>query len=153
MITVYVDQSGKIEDTARPTVLAFSNGKKLTVVLPASDKRILQEIFRSKFKKQRQYVYLTFSALLVILLGKIASPAEIIIDREYTGKEALINVFCLELWKKKRTAQHNIKFGHVGKTSKAHNVAYKTFKGRIKADFKVNFMEILDLVIDFKNKK
>ncbi len=36
---VEVDQSGKIGDTKIPTVLAFSNGKKLSILIPAKVKR------------------------------------------------------------------------------------------------------------------
>lgn len=45
--TIYkADQSGKIEQTNKNTVVAISNGKKFTVLLKAKDKRLLQDLFR-----------------------------------------------------------------------------------------------------------
>jgi len=41
-----IDQSGKIEDTSKDTVLCISNGYYLSVKLKAKTKRQLQKIFR-----------------------------------------------------------------------------------------------------------
>ena len=42
---VEVDQSGKIGDTKVPTVLAFSNGKKVAILIPAKAKPSLMKLF------------------------------------------------------------------------------------------------------------
>lgn len=37
---IEIDQSGKIEDTRKDTVLAFSNGKNYSILIPAEVKRL-----------------------------------------------------------------------------------------------------------------
>lgn len=80
-----IDQSGKIEQTNKKTVLAISNGKTYSVLLKAKDKRLLQDIFRTLFNKQRQFIYEVFSALLFILISNSKSEGRIVIDKEYPG--------------------------------------------------------------------
>jgi hypothetical protein len=54
---VEVDQSGKIGDTKVPTVLAFSNGKKFTVLISAKVKRECILHVRKKMKMEtRLYI-------------------------------------------------------------------------------------------------
>lgn len=54
-----IDQSGKIEQTNKLTIVAFSNDKSGSVLLSASDKRVLQEIYR-KAGKPRVFPTQTF---------------------------------------------------------------------------------------------
>jgi len=57
-----IDQSGKIEQTNKVTIVAFSNDKSGSVMLSASDKRALQEIYR-KAGKPRVFPTQVFAAL------------------------------------------------------------------------------------------
>ncbi|MCX6810253.1 MAG: hypothetical protein NTY30_00740 [Candidatus Berkelbacteria bacterium] len=43
---IEIDQSGKIEETGKPTVIAFSNGKSASIIISAKDKKLVQTVFR-----------------------------------------------------------------------------------------------------------
>lgn len=147
-----IDQSGKIEQTNKNTVLAISNGKQLTLLLRAKDKRLLQELFRSLFNKQRQYIYEVFSALLFIILVKANPQSKIVIDKEYPGQEALIRLLVLKFYAdNNQVAPANIEFGLVGKSSKVHNLGYKVFKKKTKPSLIITFDEIMEII--FPEKK
>lgn len=146
-----IDQSGKIEQTNRNTVLAISNGKKFSILLRAQDKRLLQDIYRTFFNKQRQFIYEVFSALLYILISNVKPQTRIIIDREYPGQEGLIKLLLLKFYNdQSKNAPANIEFGLVGKSSPAHDLGYKVFKKKQKASKIVTFEEILDIIFPTK---
>lgn len=87
---IEIDQSWKIEDTNKKSVVAFSNGISASLLIPAKEKKVIQQLYRQAGKPEI-FVYKLFSVLIFILvkdyLGKIDSIA---IDTEYPGKEALI---------------------------------------------------------------
>lgn len=114
----FIDQSGKIEDTAKDTILCISNGQWSTVLIKAKTKRQLQEIFR-RHGQTRNYVLFTFSAGLSLLIQNNPQATRIIIDREYFGNESVIKEIILQIIKDGKNIPV-IEFGHVGKTSKAH---------------------------------
>lgn len=143
---IEIDQSGKIEDTSKPTVLALSNDQKFTVILSASDKKLLQDMFREFFHKKRIFVYQVFSALLFILITSAKIKKGVTIDKEYPTKESLIIRYCLEMCRRKNIQEFPLNFGHVGKSSGAHSLAYKTFKGILKPNKKTSFDAILGLL-------
>lgn len=147
-----IDQSGKIEQTNKVTILAIANGKTFSVLLKAKDKRLLQDIFRTLFNKQRQYIYEVFSALVYILLSTVSPQVRTIIDKEYPGQESLIKLLILKYYADHdQTAPENIEFGLVGKSSPAHNAAYKVFKKKAKPTKIVTFEEVLEII--FPEKK
>lgn len=65
-----IDQSGKIEQTSKVTVIALSNSKQASIILKAKDKRDLQGIFRQA-GKPKVFTIQVFSAL-TYLLGTIS---------------------------------------------------------------------------------
>lgn len=142
---IEIDQSGKIEETARDTILALSNDKHFTIRLSAKDKKLIQSIFRLR-NRHKIFVYLTFSALVFIILKKTKPKAKVIIDKEYPGKEKLIKDIISNFGNKSV-----FDFGLVGKSSKVHSLAYKTFKKRVKVDMTIKVEEILKLILP--NKK
>jgi len=126
--TYQIDQSGRIEYTSHDTVLAIANGSTYSVLLRANEKRLLHSIFRIYFNKNRQYVYEVFSALVYILLTHMKAKSQVLIDKEYPGKEDLIKLHILEYDVDKILLAENIGFGLVGKKSPAHHLAYAVFK-------------------------
>lgn len=116
-----IDQSGKIEQTERHTVVACINGKKASVLLNRKEKRVLQKMF---------------------------------IDEEYKGHEALIyervKIYLEQLGCK---TKYHLVFGHVGRTSKAHNLAYQTARGKLKPTIFVNARQILGIVLGTKKDR
>lgn len=140
----YIDQSGKIEDTARPTVIAFSDSVSSgSLILPGNDKRFIQRYYRN-LGKPRLYVLHTFSVLIVRLISLYRlHKAGIVIDREYTGHEALtISYISFLLKQRLPTDRLDVRFGHVGKTTKAHKLANQCLYYK-KAEYKLATTDIL----------
>ena len=88
---VEVDQSGKIEFTSEDTVLAFSNGKQFSLLVPATVKReCVQQLRQVGLSGDTLYIQLFATCLFFLLKGHLNNLARIIIDIEYSGKEAQI---------------------------------------------------------------
>ena len=64
---IYIDQSGKIEDTAKPTVLAFSNRTSGSIIIRAIEKRKLQNIYR-KAGKPKTFIVQVFASMVYLLI-------------------------------------------------------------------------------------
>lgn len=64
-----IDQSGKIEQTNKRTVIALSNFVQATIMLKAKDKRDLQEIYRLA-GKPKVFSTQVFAALTYLLIEK-----------------------------------------------------------------------------------
>lgn len=132
---IYIDQSGKIEQTNKPTVLAFSNGIRNAILIPTKIKRQLQGIYR-RGGRQRIFIYKTFAIGVFFLIEKyLARIDEVVIDIEYPGKEILIREIILSNIKKRKFRRFpEINFSKIGRKSKAHDLAWKVFKRKIKAN-------------------
>lgn len=141
-----IDQSGKIEQTDKNTILVMCNGSITSIVFKKQSKRILQQLFKTN-KRQRFFPYLAFSALLAILL-KIKTPTnKVIIDHEYLNFESLILERASAYLKILGIKRHlHLQFGHVGKTSNAHNLASMVTKKKLKPSKTVTLEEILKLL-------
>jgi hypothetical protein len=127
---VEVDQSWKIENTNKHSVLAFSDGFASSVLIPAKDKKLLQEFFRAAGKPE-MFVYRTFAILAYHLVKDCLDKIDtIVFDREYPSKEALIKDLFLQLVRKDKPDfdKNSIWFDEIGKKSNAHWEAYWVFK-------------------------
>ena len=100
---------------------------------------------------EKLFPYLTFSALIAMLIKHISPRHKVIIDREYTGHEEQIKeritAYCELL------SMNNIppiEFGHVGKTSKTHQFGYKVAIGKEKPTIITNAIEVLKLLFGTK---
>src|SRR3989344_5097556 len=131
---VEVDQSGKIEDTSKLTVLAFSNDKTGAIILSAKDKRRLQEKFR-EVGAPRLFVDYVFSSLLILLLKSLKST-KVVVDLEYPGHTE-INESLVKL-----KVDVDIEWRSIGKSSKAHDIAYKVYCGKLKIGKRVKAEQI-----------
>lgn len=146
---IEIDQSGKIENTNRNTIIAFSNNVFGSILITGKDKREIQEIFREA-GKPKVFVYRLFAILIFILIKKhIKKIDQIIIDLEYPGKSNLIKNYLLQEIKKERTdfSSGDITFKRIGRKSKAHSIAYLTFKERMRPDIIAKKKDILNFIV------
>jgi len=129
---VEIDQSGKIEETNKNTVLAFSNGKHGVVLIRSKTKRQLLEMFR-RIGKPKLFIYRTFTAGIFLLVEPyITSLSTIAIDTEWLGKDRLISdIFSEFVQKRKVLHKPNITFCFVGKNSPVHILAWITYKSLV----------------------
>ncbi len=145
---IEIDQSNKIEQTNKDTIIGLSNGKVFTVLIKRQVKRKLQEEFRRQGKIQL-FVYRTFIASVVLMLkyAKLDNLQNVIIDQEYLGNEKILRSMFLEMWSRYFDDMPNIHFENIGKKSRAHKISYLTGKGKIEANMKIDFAEIKRLVL------
>ena len=139
-----VDQSGKIEDTNKDTVLAVaSNDFQYTLKVPSKVKREIQNFCRED-GQSKLFVYKTFTVCLFSLLNaynmKISS---VIIDKEYPGHEGLIGEMLTNLFEIFEIGSRiTFSFGLIGKESPAHTIAHDVATGRKREDKRMGATEI-----------
>lgn len=138
---IEVDQSGKIEQFGKDTVIAFSNGNHDSVILP---RKVKQEVFVEKKAKIRNLVLKMFSICLFYLLdGHIENKESVMICKEYFGWEFFIKRELLELLKERSFDKGIIRFGIIGKKSDAHRVALLTGRKAIEPGRRLRKEEII----------
>lgn len=122
---IEIDQSGKIENTNKPTVVAFSNAKCDAIVISSKEKKVLQKYFR-QIGKPRIFTYLSFAALIYLLIkDNLANNNQIVIDTEYIGYEKFIKQKLSEIIaENSRIKNIHIYSAQIGKKSPAHIIAY-----------------------------
>jgi len=152
-MTYQIDQSGKIEQTNLDTVIALSNDIQTAIILPRKTKRIIKKIFREQ-GKSKIFIYLTFSALIFLLLKLFPPKKKVIIDKEYPGYEEFIKLNIINNFQKMKIPQLPVLgFGLVGKSSRAHDYANKIAKKIKKANKIVKLEEILKLILIKKRSR
>lgn len=145
-----IDQSGKIEQTRRNSVVALTNGKNMTILLKKKEKRKLQEFFKSA-KQQRYFPYLTFAVLVAIIINGLKLKQKVVIDKEYFGNEQFIEEHILLYLQILGTKTFPvIEFGHVGKLSNAHQLAYLVAVEKKKPNFVINSEEVIRILFGTK---
>src|SRR3989344_6081758 len=99
-MTYQIDQSGKIEDTAKDTVLALAKkDHSYTIRILARENRKLQQYFKDQ-REPKLFIYKTFAAGVFILLNTFNMEiSSVTIDREYIGHERLISDMLRKLFK------------------------------------------------------
>ncbi len=144
MRRIEIDQSGKIEQSSFSTVVADSLGNYLH--LTASDKRIIEDLYKRKGKK-KMFKIETFAVLVALIILKTIKPHHIyVIDWEYPGHDDTIRSFIFRIMKRKGKVllTHQITFGHVGKKSLSHIHAYQAFRSNSK-EGKVLLADVLKM--------
>jgi len=142
-MTIYIDQSGKVEDTATDTVLACTNGKSYTISLTTKNKRRIQESLRRRGIGKMFMIY-TFASLLYLLIKKARIKSQtIFVDIEYPGHSKTIEDIISKLNKN----PIDIRWKLVGKSSLAHELAIQTKRGKKKANVKTGAEELLKLIL------
>jgi hypothetical protein len=137
-----IDQSGKIEQTEKDTVLCLSNDKWYAICIPRNVKRKLQLFFRSN-RQIRNFIILTHVAGLFILLQKVKPGKKVYVDEEYGDKKAIIHKLMQEMSDKKMF-QPVIEFKLIGKNSRADYFAGLIAQKLLKPTWILGFEEILE---------
>jgi hypothetical protein len=148
-VKIEIDQSVKIEETARDTVLAFSNSVQRAIVIPAVVKREALAYLRKRGKSRKVAVIVVFAAGLFLLLQNVTRLIDLaIIDREYAGYDAVIKNRLLQFFQAGglHIYPDTLAFGYVGKKSKAHDLAIGVHRGKLKPDHRVTLKELLDVL-------
>jgi len=92
---IQIDQSNKIEQTNKDSVIGFSNNIFGSVLMRAKDKREVEKIFK-RTGKSKIFIYKLFAILIFILIKEhLKKIDEIAIDTEYPGKDNLIKSFLM----------------------------------------------------------
>lgn len=141
---VEIDQSARIEETNRDSVLALGNEKvRFSVRVSARVKRQLKKTFREQ-GKPKLFSICVFAVAVVLLLKKSGlKPEIIVIDIEYPGYDKVIK----EIIQQNIKRRVEIEFKSIGKSSVAHEAAYFTYKKKSKEDKTLTFEEIAKLAI------
>ncbi len=126
-----IDQSGKIEQMSKDSVIAYSNNSKAAILIPRKLKRRLQEVFRLHGFTSL-FIYYSFSVGIYYLIEKFKQPEDITVDTEYPGKDKIISQFINKLLEKNKKPKHYIQFSRIGNRPPAHYVAKDVFNKKIK---------------------
>ncbi len=128
---IEIDQSGKIENTNRPTIIAYSNKNNDVLLISAKDKKEIQKYFRN-LGKPKLFIYLTFIVIVSYLIkDHIKNGDQIIIDREYPGYEKLISKKVKEIIvENSNTKDISVYISQIGKKSNAHDLAWKELQSK-----------------------
>lgn len=125
-----VDQSVKIEQTNKDTAISIaSKDYSYTVKIDSKIKQSIQKYF-NKIKKPKLFAVYLFTSGLIILIRK---------------SKLILN----EL---NKNIDQNLEFRFlsIGKKSPAHDLAYKTFKKKIKPSYIISKIELEKLVFKMK---
>lgn len=144
-MTYEIDQSGKIEDTNKLTVVAYANGRIKSVKIGSVEKRKLLAAVRLLDHSKRNYLYKIFAALIYSLLAD-EEVESVVIDREYFGQEAIIKGMLIQLLSNRGKNIPEIQFACVGKASRAHKAALDVLRGEREADLVLTAKDVLKLL-------
>lgn len=145
---IEIDQSNKIEQTSKDTIIGLANGKSFSIVIKRNVKRKLQEEFR-KQGKPKLFYYRTFMAGVALLIkyAQLGDVSEIIIDREYSGKETMFKSMFFEMAGQYFKKIPDVRFEEIGRRSRAHIISYEAMKGKNKPNKMIVYNEIKRLAL------
>ncbi len=151
-MTYQIDQSGKIEQTNKDTIVALANGAFLTVKITSIEKRKLIKSLSLLKRPHKTYIIEILSVLIYVAL-RDSKIQNVTIDTEYLGHNGSIKEKLIQLFKKTKSIYPNINFGFIGKHSNAHIHAIETFRGNKKATIILKAETILKILINKNTKK
>lgn len=137
-----IDQSGKIEQTAKDTVIAYSNENQYAILIPRRLKRKVQEVFRLHGFTSI-FIYYLFAVGVYFLIEHLDQVSDITIDTEYPNKDKIIRSFIHGFLVKNKKPSQNIHFARIGNRPRAHYAAKDVFDKKIKPDRIVTLKEII----------
>jgi len=144
---IEIDQSVKIENTNRKTIIAFSTADSSmqgAAVISARDKKLIQTYFRS-IKKPRLFIYITFVVLIFLMVkDTIKGYDQIVIDREYPGYDNFIIQTLRNLLAEQKIKNVSISISQIGRKSPAHDLAWNELQLRVqKIAIRINKDQII----------
>lgn len=142
---IEIDQSGKVEDTAKPTVLAYVGSESRAIIIPASGKRKLQELYR-RIGQPRLFVYQVFALGVYRLIRHMRQARAIVIDIEYPGKEKMLKGMIMTLLSVHGHPEHDISFARIGSHPPVHYAAKDVFDRKKPADEVVTVEKLLQSI-------
>ncbi len=146
MSNIEVDQSGRIEVLTVDTALGFSDDRRAAILIPAAVKRNCSRELRARGVRPKMISIRMFAGGLFLLMENYLNQIEIVaIDQEFPGWEAEIKGLLLKHIRQRVPdfASENIVFGQIGKTSRAHQVAWRTYRGERVPEKKVTLGKLL----------
>lgn len=146
---IEVDQSGKIEQLDKNTIIAFSNQNQYSVLITKEIKKEVYNLHKGKVKDLR---YRLFCIGIYYCLKDYIKEKELItICCEYQGKENIIKSFLLDYLRRAyaKIDSKIIRFGGIGKQSNAHAVAIDVFRANRKPN---KILSLNDIEKCLKNK-
>lgn len=146
MSNIEVDQSGRMEVLTEDTALGFSNGYRASILIPASVKRETSRALRDKGVRPKMISIRMFAAGVFLLLKDYLDRiGTMTIDTEYPGWEPEIKGLLLAHIRRQASgfANEDVVFDQIGKGSPAHDIAWRTYRGKRAADRQVTAEELL----------
>lgn len=141
---IEIDQSGRIEETNRDTILALSNDVNYSIRIHRRTKRKLLEDFRRQ-GKPKLFTVKVFTAGLYFLLNKHHKKSDnIVVDIEYAGKNSIIKSILLD-YTKDVFIRDKISFKSIGRKSNAHILAIEVYRKNKKADMVIGYNQFVKL--------
>ncbi len=147
MADVEIDQSGRTDVLTVDTVLALSNEVQVAILIPRRVKRACYAELRARGMRKALIGVRLFSAGLVLLLEEwVQNLGTITIDLEYAGWEGEIKRHLLRQLHARghHVARDQVVFGQIGKKSRAHDVAWHTFRGNRTAERQLAVKELIE---------
>jgi hypothetical protein len=142
-----IDQSNKIEQTNKDTVIALSNEVSFVIVVPSKAKQAIKIKFR-RAKKPHLFFFRTFAVAVALLIEKCPKKfSQVTIDTEYKGRERLIKAIIKEAMVKLGNKNDiEIIFKQIGKSSNAHKIAYLVMHKKRKPNAILTLKELEELI-------
>lgn len=140
-----IDQSGKIEDTAKHTVIAYANDSQRSLLITKKTKRRIQEAFR-KCGAPHLFIYYTFAVAIYRLIRNHAAQHSFVIDTEYPGKDTMIGQMIGRLLEMHGKPAHTISFRRIGNRPAVHYAAHDVFVGKKSANDTLSFEACIEVI-------
>lgn len=134
-----IDQSGRIEETNRSTIIALADkNKSFTIELQAKTKIYLLKIFRKMGKPKIFPIVIFADVVFMTMLRSKMFPKMLIIDIEYPSHENTIKNIILTLSMRFKKSCPEIYFSNIGKNDPAHISAWQTYTKKREPNLIVN---------------
>ncbi len=146
MSHIEIDQSGRIEVLTVYTAFGFSNDHQAAILIPATVKRHCSKELHARGVRPKLVSIRMFAGGLFLLIeGDLDRIESMMIDREFPGWEAEIRGLLLKHIRQRVPgfASEDIMFGQISRASRAHEVAWSTYRGERVPEKRVTLGELL----------